>query len=253
MSSAAGDYAKGVGSMHQLYCREQSNCAETAQIPRTQHADVVVPQIQEQTLEVVKAHSTGPGVDLQRGGSSTESMTDSSRDVQMQVRTVQAVQQTRHPQAQFNNTVTDIPVVQQRQVPITSENGRLSQTETDHLTQEAEEYRDEDKLDTLEIEAKNGLKNNCVTMRNTSIVEQLKSKFELEHNKNTQQVVHARNRSDKNRWIVQKTVEDRREERSRACPRASWSSDPQRDARRNQSGNCGQKTGQDGARTGRSR
>ena len=65
-----------------------------------------------------EAHPTGPGADLHRGAncgraSSTDSTTDPSRDVQMQVPAVQVVQKTiRDPQAHFNNTVTDIPVVQ---------------------------------------------------------------------------------------------------------------------------------------------
>ena len=44
----------------------------------------------------------------------------------------------------------------------------------------------------------------------------------------------------------------RREERVDASPRICWSSGPQRKVHRNQGGNCGQKTGQNGARTTRS-
>ena len=60
--------------------------------------------------------------------------------------------------------------------------------------------RDEWEINKTNVEAKNGLKNHCVTMRSTSIVEELKSKFEVGHKKKTQEAVHARNRLDKNRW-----------------------------------------------------
>ena len=54
--------------------------------------------------------------------------------------TVQVVQKTVHdPRAQSISKVIDIPVVQQRQVSITNEIGRLSQTEADHVVQETEE------------------------------------------------------------------------------------------------------------------
>ena len=87
-----------------------------------------------------------------------------------------------------------------KQIAITNKNGRLSQTETDHVVQEAEEHRDENNVNKTNAEAKNGLKNHCGTLRSTSIVEKLKSKFEVGHKKKTQETVHARNRLDKNRW-----------------------------------------------------
>ena len=75
-----------------------------------------------------------------------------------------------------------------------------SPAENDHVTQEAEEYRDEDKADKTKIKAKSGLKNHCTAMRNTSIVKELTSKFEVGHTKVTEKSAHARNRSDKDRW-----------------------------------------------------
>ena len=74
------------------------------------------------------------------------------------------------------------------------------QTETDHATQKTEEYQDEDEVDKTKIEAKNGLKNHCVTVQSTSIVEKMKSKFEVGHKKVTEKIAHARNRLDKNQW-----------------------------------------------------
>ena len=79
------------------------------------------------------------------------------------------------------------------QIAITNQNGHLSQTETDPVVQEAKELRDEDEVSKTNVEAKNGLKNHCVAMRSTSIVE-------VGHKKKTQEVVHARNWLDKNRW-----------------------------------------------------
>ena len=48
----------------------------------------------------------------------------------------------------------------------------------------------------MKIEAKNSLETHGITMLNTSIVKELRSKFEVGH----MNEVHARNRSDKNRW-----------------------------------------------------
>ena len=70
-----------------------------------QTVDIPIPQIQERTVEVVRAHPTGPGAGLHRGAncaraSSTDPMTDSSRDVQVPIPAVQVVQKTlRDPQA----------------------------------------------------------------------------------------------------------------------------------------------------------
>ena len=66
---------------------------------------------------------------------------------------------------------------------MTSEEEHLSQTETDHVTQEAKEHRDENEVNKTKVEAKNGLENHCATTRSTSIVEQMKSKFEVGHKK----------------------------------------------------------------------
>ena len=51
------------------------------------------------------------------------------------------------------------------QATITNESGCLSQTETDHVVQEAGEYRDEDEVSKAKIEATNGLRNHCVAKR----------------------------------------------------------------------------------------
>ena len=100
-------------------------------------------------------------------------MTDSSRDAQMQ----------------FFDRSVDVPGVMQKQVatfprtqtpvdvPQVQYSDQWSQTEIDHVTRWTKEYRDEDKLEKLEIEAKNGLKNNWGTMRITSIAEELRSKI----------------------------------------------------------------------------
>ena len=61
---------------------------------------------------------------------------------------------------------------------------------------EAERYRDEDKVDKMKIKTKSGLENPCIAMRNTSIVKEMRSKFEVGHTNEA----HARNWSDKNRW-----------------------------------------------------
>ena len=69
------------------------------------------------------------------------------------------------------------------------------------MTQEcAEKYRDGDKVDKTKIKAKSSLENHCTVMRNTSIVKEMRSKFEVGHTKGTEKSAHARNQSDKNRW-----------------------------------------------------
>ena len=65
------------------------------------------------------------------------------------------------------------------------------QEKTGRVIQEAERYRDEDKVDKTKI--KSGLENHCTAMRNTSIVKGLRSKFEAGHKKE----VRARNWLDK--------------------------------------------------------
>ena len=64
---------------------------------------------------------------------------------------------------------------------------------------EAENHRDKNEVNKTKIKDENGPENHCVTMRSTSIVEELKFKFEVGHKKKTQEVVHAPNRLDKNR------------------------------------------------------
>ena len=61
---------------------------------------------------------------------------------------------------------------------ITNENGCLPQAETERMAQEAEEYRGEDEINKAEIEAKSGLENYCVTMRNRATEGQIKLKSE---------------------------------------------------------------------------
>ena len=61
--------------------------------------NVPVSQIQEQTIGVVKVHRTGPDAGLHRGShcgraSSTDSVTDSSRAVQVPIPAAQVVQKT---------------------------------------------------------------------------------------------------------------------------------------------------------------
>ena len=50
------------------------------------------------------------------------------------------------------------------QITITSESGRMSLAETDHVVQEAEEYRDEDEINRTKTEVKNGSESHCVAM-----------------------------------------------------------------------------------------
>ena len=79
-------------------------------------------------------------------------------------------------QTQFFDRRVDVPGVTQKQVatfhrtqtpvdvPQVQYSYQWSQTEIDHVTHGTKGYRDEDKIDKLEIKAKNGLKNYCVTI-----------------------------------------------------------------------------------------
>ena len=64
------------------------------------------------------------------------------------------------------------------QIAIT--NGRPSQTETDYVIQEAKNCKDEDETNNSKIETKNGLKNYCVSIRNT-LIDERHDEFEAEH------------------------------------------------------------------------
>ena len=116
--------------------------------------------------------------------------------VQRQVPIVRKVQKTVEVlQAQSTDEVVDTPVIMQRQVQAIQVAQKIitSPAENDHLTQEAEKYRDEDKVDKTKIKAKSGLENQCTVMRNTSIVKEMRSKFEVGHTNEAR----ARNGSDK--------------------------------------------------------
>ena len=116
--------------------------------------------------------------------------------VQRQVPIVQKVQKiVEVPQTQFIDKVVDVPVHMQRQVPAVqvAQKTIASPAEHHHATQEAERYRDEEKVGKAKIKTKSGLENHCTAMRNTSIVKELRSKFEVGHKKE----VRARNRLDK--------------------------------------------------------
>ena len=145
------------------------------------------------------------------------------------------------PQIQFIDEAVDVPVVMRRQVPVvqkmqkTVEASQVQSTdevmnalvtmqrhvpavqvaqksiaspaENHHLTQGAENYRDEDRVDKVKTKAKSGLENHCTAMRNTSIVKEMRSKFEVGHTKVTEENVHGRNRSDKDRRIKRQGFE----------------------------------------------
>ena len=67
--------------------------------------------------------------------------------------------------------------------------------------QEVEGCKDENETNNLKIETKNSLETHGITMRSTSIVEEMKSKFEVGHKKKkAQEFVHARKRLDENQW-----------------------------------------------------
>ena len=101
----------------------------------------------------------------------------------------------------LNVSAQDRSTCRSNQISLTSEEEHLSPTETEDVTQEADEYRDGDKVDKTKIKAKSGLKNHCTAVRNTSIAEDLRSMFEVGHTKVTEKPVHGAIRS------VQKTVE----------------------------------------------
>ena len=73
------------------------------------------------------------------------------------------------------------------QATITNKEGRLLQTETDHVVQE--EYRNEDEVNKTKIRATSGLNNHSVTMRNTFVEEKHEDKFENGDEEKTEKVV----------------------------------------------------------------
>ena len=108
----------------------------------------------------------------------------------------------------LNVSAQDRSTGRSNQITMTSEKEHLSPTETDHLVQEPEVYRDEEEVNKTNVEAKNGLKNHCVTMRSTSIVEKLKSKFEVGYKAKTEEAVQkAQNCLDENQWAEKSEFE----------------------------------------------
>ena len=119
------------------------------------------------------------------------------------------------PQTQVSGSSADTPVAMQHQVPmyqeaqmrpyapqlrrIMKEKGRRSQLVPDRMVHEAERSQDEDEANEAKTDAKNGLKDNCVIMRNTVSEENLNLKFEARDKERTEKAVQdARNRLDKN-------------------------------------------------------
>ena len=149
-------------------------------------------------------HYTGCGVrKLHESGTALVEGMDAPVIMQRQVPIVRKVQKTvEASQAQPTDRVMNAPVIMQRHVPAVqvAQKTIASPTENDHVTQEAEKYRDGDKVDKTKIKAKSSLENHCTVMRNTSIVKDMRSKFDVGHTKGTEKSAHARNQSDKNRW-----------------------------------------------------
>ena len=81
------------------------------------------------------------------------------------------------------------------------------------MVQEAENHRDKNKDSKTKIMDENGPENHYVTVRSTSIVEKLKSKFDVGHRRETEEAAHARNRSDKNRWQEKRGFEGKQKGR----------------------------------------
>ena len=92
------------------------------------------------------------------------------------------------------------------QTAITNENGRLSQAETDHATQEIGKYRDEDEVDKTKIDAKTWIRKSL--------------RYDAKHihrrKAETEKAVHARNRLDKNRWREKHALKPKK--RGPQCP-----------------------------------
>jgi len=78
----------------------------------------------------------------------------------------------------LNVNAQDKSTWKSNQNTITNEKGRLSQAEIDRIGQESEKFRAENESNRGKIEAKNGLKNYCSTMRNTLQEEKLQDEFE---------------------------------------------------------------------------
>merc|ERR1712072_1090235 len=78
----------------------------------------------------------------------------------------------------LNVSAQDKSTGKSNQITITNEKGRLSQSEIDRMVAEAEKFKAEDEANKGKIEAKNGLENYCLHMRNTLQEEKLKDKFE---------------------------------------------------------------------------
>ena len=166
-----------------------------------EETDVPVPHMMEQTIEVVKHipqehvqnHTVKQIIDMPVMVQETvevrqiqfiDEAVDVPVIVQRQVPIVQRMQNTVEAcQAQSTDRVMNAPVIMQRHVPAVevAQKTIASPAENNHVTQEAEKYRDKDKVDKTKIKAKSGLENHCTAMRNTSIVTEMRSKFEVGH------------------------------------------------------------------------
>ena len=163
----------------------QHQVRETVEVPQTQFIDkaVDVPVIEQRQVPIVRKVQKTVEVPQTQF---INKVVDVPVHMQRPVPAVQVVQKTAEAtRIQFIDRTVDIPAVQHRQVPTvqtvqkTVEIPQIaSPAENDHLIQEAE------------------LENHRTAMRKTSIVKEMRSKFEVGHTNRA----HARSWLDKNRW-----------------------------------------------------
>ena len=156
---------------------------------KTGHVIQLIPQerishhVMEQTVDI-------PSLQIQ------------SQNAEVVKATVKHVPQERAQSNTVEQTVA-VPIPQipkeTHQITIANKKGGPYPAETDHVNQEAEDSRDEDEVDKMKIEAMNGLKNHCVSMRNT-FNDERHEEFEAEHGEQTEDSVHTGNWLDKNQY-----------------------------------------------------
>ena len=168
-----------------LECRGEDSLTHDSEIPQVQYIDKtvgvpVVTQDQVLTSQTVQKTVEIPQVQV------LDRVIDAPVVVQSHA------PQERTQERSVEETGVPVPHVMEKTIEVVKlspqerdQNSTMEQLidEPDPRIQEAEEHRDENEVNKAKVEAKNGLENHSATTRSTSIVEQMKSKFEVGHKK----------------------------------------------------------------------
>lgn len=113
----------------------------------------------------------------------------------------------------FSVSAVDKSTGKTNRVTITNEKGRLSQAEIDRMVSQAEQFKTEDEVNRLRVEAKNSLEQYCYNVRNTLMEERVKDKLSVDDRANAdEKIKQGLDWLDKNTLASRDEFEDKQKE-----------------------------------------